>query len=108
MLITDNSHDMAPKKRKNGCLDDLLFFGIIGIIIIIGNLMKEPESKDTPHATPYTLPKTPSLERHYFPPNPSEGLSDDSLERMYDRNYMDFDYENNPDDDDEWWEYFND
>lgn len=35
-------------------------------------------------------------------------LPDDSLERMYDRNYMDFDLYNNPDDDDEWHDYFND
>lgn len=45
--------------------------------------------------------------RAYTPPHDNV-LEGDSLERMYDRNYMDFDYENNPDDDDEWYEYYND
>lgn len=36
-------------------------------------------------------------------------LEGDSLERMYDRNYMDYNhYEHNMHDDDEWHDYFND
>jgi len=44
-----------------------------------------------------------------LPANIRQGvLPDDSLERMYDRNYMDYDPEHDSDRDDEWHDYFND
>ncbi|GGC40992.1 hypothetical protein GCM10011386_36300 [Parapedobacter defluvii] len=47
-----------------------------------------------------SLPSDPRTE--------SDVLPDDSLERTYDRNYMDYDPEHNMDKDDEWHDYFND
>ncbi len=47
-------------------------------------------------------------EMPYSGPVKSGVLEGDSLERQYDQNYMDYDQYNNPDDDDEWHDYFND
>lgn len=65
---------------------------------------KKEVERETKRIEQSIVPKQSVPARKY----PSGTLPHDSLERMYDRNYMDFDLYNNPDDDDEWYDYYND
>lgn len=85
----------------------LIFYGVLGIFVVMSIYMDEEPAAVMPGSpSPKSETRLPLGLR--YPQTPPRTLPDDSLEAKYDGNYMDFDHDNNPEDDDEWWEYFND
>jgi hypothetical protein len=101
----DSKHSRkTPRKNRN---KDFIFYMILGVLVVIGSYSEEEKHTLVNGTPPSKTEKRPPLGMR-IPPAPPRSLPNDSLEVKYDGNYMDFDHFNNPEDDDEWWEYFND
>ncbi|WP_140936853.1 hypothetical protein [Sphingobacterium lumbrici] len=81
------------------------------LIFRMGQCARNEWSEEHDRPTDHRVEKIEAPRPTQAPPFTSTDriILDDSLERMYDKNYMDYDkHEHNMDDDDEWHDYFND